>query len=527
MSVSNFESGGGERTPDKQFDGFDHDSLPDVDLDFSCKNKDVNTQPEAVVDIKNDNRWVRLPITMAETRVNKDGPADVTFTTRVNVPATWGTSARGDGKAQIYNYVGATNKEDGGSFDTARVYYWNQYIEEYQIQQFGYVASVGPSAESGVFKFYIYDAADMMENISVTKTYDSPSANAVVNFVAFDDDYGVEENVPVPIQNISFSSEVDIESIEGTIESFQKTAIGFLGSKRAVLMYNPVIDAVDEDLREDYYETFDDVLGSGGKKHFEKNRHTLVDVMEWLTDEIGGSWWFEPTDNGVILVVNSGEDNDFSIPRNSFYDGQTEIDDLEYTQGYNSEAVDVTHNTSLEDIKPINYLELKGETADSFLSTGFSTDRLTNIGFGDDEVGPFGGPRGQTDAFPYVEVEYPPLLERTSGRKLGPNPVESSATILSEAEQEAVQKFKAYHEDNTDGEIHVKALPTIRPYDYMAAVPVCNNTFDADMNPIQYEVNSVVHSVKADDHYTTELGVSLSINEDAIETTTEMVNIDG
>jgi len=122
-------------------------------------------------------------------------------------------------------------------------------------------------------------------------------------------------------------------------------------------------------------------------------------------------------------------------------------------------------------------------------------------------------------------VTYPPLLSRTGGTEVGPTPIESGRSTLAEARQQAVKAFKKAHEDNTDGSIETRATPELRPYDYIAAVPVCNDTFDANTEPIQYEINSVRHHVSGDTPYTTELGVSIALNESAIQTSAEYLEI--
>lgn len=490
---------------DEQFDGFNHPTLPSVDLDFSCKSSTSSTQPEAVVDIKNDGQWVRLPITKVETRVNKDGAADLTYTSRIDVPVTWGKTPDAAEKIPIYEYVGAAEKEENAEFDVARVYYWNEYTQEYSIEQFGYVASIGPSDEDGVFRFYVYDAADLMENISVTKTYDSPTAKSVVNFVAYDADYGIEENSPIPVEAVTTTEAGEEAEVDGQYETMAADVAGWLNENVPILKFQEGEDSTVNPFR----EFIDDALHTGGHKHFRRNRHNLVDIMDWLTDEIGGSWYFEPRAEGVVLVVNNGaEEGGFSIARSSYFDGQFNPDPLDYILGFNLAPVDVINNTSLEDLKPINHLELNGESADSFL--GVNSDRVV-LG------GPLGAPRGHTNKYPHVEVTYPPLLERTGGNKLGPKPIESGKQTLAEAREQAVKEFKKAHEDNTDGSIEIRALPAIRPYDYIAAVPVCNDTFDADLNPIQYEVNSVTHRVSADSDYTTHLGVSIALDEDLLD----------
>lgn len=500
---------------DGAFDGTEHKSLPDVDLDFSCKSAARSSRPEAVVDIKNDGVWIRLPTLNVETRENKDGVADRTMTSRVDLPVTWGQRPNGD-KVQIYDYVGAANKEENAAFDVARVYFWNQYTESYQIKQFGYVASIGPSNRNGGFRFYIYDTSDLMKSIPVTKTYDGPTASEVANFVAFDPDFGVQENSPVNILGITTTEREEIADSEGLIETFSNTVEGWLDDQVALTARRLLAGATETTA-----EFLDDNLQTGGHKHFRQNKHTLADVMDWLTEEIGGMWYFRPDDNGVLLVINNGTQDGYDIGRSAYYDGQFDPNSLEYIQGFNAAEVNVLNNTSVEDLKPINYLQLKGESADSFL--GVNIDREI-AGF--ETTGPLGAPRGHTDKYPHVEVTYEPLLKRASGKRLGPKPIESGKTTLAEAEQAAVKQFRQRHEDSTDGSIEVAALPSVRPYDYIATVPVCNDTFDADMNPIQYEVNSVVHKCNGGEAYTTELGVSIALDESQLTVRSALVDLE-
>lgn len=508
---------------DRNFVGFDHDSLPAVDLDFSRKSSDKSVQPEAVVDVLNDGQWVRMPITQTETRINKDGVADITRTARVDCPVTWGVQPDGESKVQIYEYVGASEKEENPEFDSARVYYWNDYIEQYQIVHFGYVASIGPAAENGTFRFYVYDASDLMKNINVTKTYDEPTAPQVARYVGSTVDADTPINVRDAItttvgrQDVTVLAEEPLPEIadpienEGSIESFSGDVAGWLNETTPITITEEGATGLGDSLNVSAW--LDDALHAGGHKHFRRNRHTLANVMNWLTDEIGGSWWFKPFENGVDLVVNNGVTDGFDIARTSYYDGNFDPDELDYVLGENLAAVDVLNNTSLEDLKPINFLELKGETANSFL--GQNVDAV-------DLDGPIGASRGQTNKYPHVQVRYPPLLERTGGKRLGPNPIDSGVQTEEEAKKEAVKQFKQQHEDSTSGSMEVKSLPSIRPYDYMAAVPVCNDTFDSEMNPIQYEVNSIQHQTKPEERYTTLLGVSMAINEDLIDVESSM-----
>jgi hypothetical protein len=520
---------------DSDFAGINAESLPEVDYDFSCKSDTPPAQADVAVDLfKKDDEggevsgpfapaagtfdfsgtFIRLPVVEAETWENKDGASDLIRTSRVKVPMIWGG-------VEIHELVGADREDEDAGFDLCRISYRDRDTGRWQVQQFGYVASIGPASENGVLKFYTYDPADFMREIPVTKTYDEPTASQIANFVAFDNDYGLEFNNPVPVIDATVTTPAsrieaavtdDVEvDIVGQYENLNNKVYGWIDDNIADRDIPILVDAFifnREVLdRKEAEEWVDEALHSGGHKHFRRNRHNLVDVMDWLTDRIGGSWFLQPEETGVTLVVNNGGEAGDSMARRSFKTQSVDPSQYNYIQGTNHSDAIAINNNAIEDIKPINKLTLNGESADSFL--GLNADR-------DVFDGPLGAPRGQTNKYPHVEVTYPPLLKRAGGVELGPKRIESEATTTAEAREEAIQAFISEHEDNTEGEIVIYGKPTIRPYDYMSSKPVCNDVFDIDANPIQYEINSVKHHVKNDEPYQTELGVSIALNEDIV-----------
>lgn len=504
---------------DGDFAGTSAESLPSVDYDFSCKNENPPSDADVAVDIyKLDDTdafefsgdWVRLPVVEAETWQNKDGASDLISTSRIEIPMVWGGT-------EIYSFIGAQS-DDASVFDLARVSYRDRETGEWSICQFGYVASIGPAAGNGVLKFYIYDGADFTRQMPVTKTYDNPTASQVASFAAFDLEYGLDANSPLIVNDVAVTTPVSEVDIVGTLEQFDRS--GWEDENTVIVPIKEAVGEEDANQAEVTTEWLDDALHAGGHKHFRENRHNLVDVLNWLTDRIGGIWYLKPEANGVTLVINNGGSDNSELARNSYIQRQVNPSQYEYIVGFNHTETTVINNTAIEDAKPINTLTLAGEDADSF----FGIDRDQNL-----IEGPLGAPKGQSNKYPLVEVEYPPLIERADGALLGPKRIESSATTTAEAEIEAIERFKEEHEDNTEGNIEIYGTPQIRPYDLFTAKPVCNEVYDIDTVPIQYEVNTVHHHVKSDEPYTTELGVSIRINEEILKENTfsRLVDVGG
>jgi len=203
--------------PDDNFAGSDGypntDNLPDADLDFSQKNDNAPMNPEVVVDVKQDidvtddaqlledgaelvvgeeveagdeyetkkEQWIRIPVTEVTEWINKDGPADMTRTARIKFPFEWGDHS-------IIQYINGFNSqnnlaEQNDPYDECRIFFFDNDIDEWVTAHYGYVGGVGPANTEGVGKFWVYDPADLMQGIQVSKNWSEPSMGTVIDFM--------------------------------------------------------------------------------------------------------------------------------------------------------------------------------------------------------------------------------------------------------------------------------------------------------------------------------------------------------
>lgn len=517
----------------------DYTGAPEVARDWSCKKDTAPVEPDVLVDIKNtDNTWTRVPVTVCEVFAAKEGPSDLMRTGKVKVPGEWGD---GDGnRRSIINEINGFDANNDEPYDECRIYFRDNEDGIYDIVHYGYIGGVGPATENGVFKFWVYDAADLMRGIQVSKQFDQPTIQQVLNFVLD----GTDDNGrPVGLRKRSV-----FDNIQTTIAGPEEVAIQKADKRDTAIEGVSFGDGIGiefgdtgggllsaaADLFDDAWDVIteegDDILG-GGIKNFRLNRHNMVDLMNWFADEVGGKWHFEPSDEGPVLFFdNTAEENpefegtEGEIARRLF--AATEIPDDAFTpQGFEEpsdvpiyqrktifDEVDQLENEALYDIKPFNTLYLYGESSTSLERQPQNTSYSTT-----------GGPGAYTSKFPYVKVQYPPLVDRAGGYEYAPSTIESDKTRLQNAKKEAVKEFRLHLEEETEGNIEVKGSPHLLPYDYYTSLPVCDDIFAAvDATPITYEINKVKHRRAAGERYTTELGVSLVLDEEQLEVEAEL-----
>lgn len=508
---------------DDSFAGFDAPELPPADLDFSVKEEPAPVNPDVIVDIKEGNQWVRIPVTHTELFINKDGPSDITRTAKVEFPAEWG----GQSISKYVNGFQAQNPQEddaGNLYDQCRIFFRDQQDEQWQVVHYGYVGGVGPATDTGVFKFWCYDPADLMKGIQVSKSFGEPTIAQVMSFALDGTD---ENNRPVGVNQrsvfegikpyIAGVQEVKEQKEDNRDLGGEPIEGGDIGFSIGPFQLN-VTDLVDD--------IFDIVAGTevtggilSGQKRFQINRHNMVDLMDWFAAEVGGKWHFEPTPDGPVMFFDNTssrgiEAPDGEIARRVFVEeaiidaadieeqGENETSPSGFTDKDVFAPVDTTFNDALADIKPFNTLTLFGEatTARERYNTRY---------------GASAAPGFYTEEYPYVKLTYGPLLERAGGYEYSAPPVESDKVYLDQAQKEAIKEFRKHLAEETEGEIELKGEPHILPYDYLRTVPTCNETFqNADANPITYEVNAVKHVRSAGDRYKTTCRVALTFAEE-------------
>lgn len=490
------------------------ENLPDADIDFSCKSSDPPQEPDAVVDVRQNTLWVRIPVVSTELWVDTDGPADITRTAKVETPAEWGDESISQ---YINGFTQDKPKNDAPPYDECRIFLRDQYEDTWRIAHFGYIGGVGPSSQNGVLKFWVYDPADLLKGINVSKSFGEPQIADILNFAVQGSN---SDGTPVGIRDRSVFRNVSIV-VDGEEErattKFDLAEAGF----DILTNVNPIATIYDA------AEQFDN-LGKlvGGQRRFQRNRHNMVDVLNWFAGEVGGKWHFHPQVDGTSLVFeNPPEDG---IARRTFADASipTDVEALEDRTVF--AEVDTLNNQALVDIKPFNTLVVNGETKSA---TRRDIDAAVDKEQ-DGDIGPgvaaatwlkqAAAPGVTTQVYPYVKLVYEPLLQSAGGYEYSAPVVNSDAVTKDQALQHGVRAFRDHLAESTEGSIELKGDPHILPNDQLLTIPVCNDIYtNANAAPILYEVNSVKHETRGGERYTTDLGVSLTFDESQLNKTVE------
>jgi hypothetical protein len=453
---------------------------------------------EVRVDVNSGGGWARIPVTEVELTESKNGPADVNRTAEVKFPSEWQDTSVID---EVQSY------KETSEYDLARVFF--NTSGAWHIKHYGYVGSVGPAPQNGVSRMMVYDPADLMRSIQVTTTFDDPSISTVLNFIVNDSEYGIKnrtvfDNVGVRVLGPNkFDAE---EGAEGFFEDllsglvgnlFGATAGALLGGSAAQL--DDVTQTLVEKLEvtEDVAEGLADAFGMG-HVNYQKNRHNLTDVMDWVLESAGGKWEFKPLPNGTTLVF------DVAGPNQELFRGKF----AGIEAGGN---VRVLENDALYNIKPFNKLIYYGKAADSIEGILNTPGVL------------LGQPPPNTDEFPVVSVTNTALLQRAGGYEYAPEVIEGDKSRLENAERAATKQFRELYEGASQGTIVTKGKVQMNPYDFIDAIPVCNGTYpNANAEPLGYEIMDCRHHKKAGERYKTHCSVTLQFRPTDLEIDSEM-----
>lgn len=369
------------------------------------------------------------------------------------------------------------------------------------VVQGGFVKAYGGSEENGAVTFRVNDPSQLLDEIPASVSFADATVADVFTYVL--DELRANQSVYDTVELATrggVGDESVVENIDGSFDRRNAVAVEAL---EVADRFDPT-SLVDEIIPDNNVEAL--------KKTFTANRHTLLDVVKWVRDRVNVRFDFQYIDPalygiddlrvseaGLYVIVWPPDDpatrTDYEADR--VYDGPTETS----TSNLPDEPapVDVIQNTALYDIQPRNAVTVRGEAVRT--STGGSSIRVN--------------PTAAQKKYLEVTAGYPPLIDR-AGEVYAGSPVNVDARYGGEVRNAAKSLVVDRLAGTSSGEIVTTLDPRLRPYDTITAVPV-EGSVAAEVDPLTWDIDRVVHETDADKFPHTRLGVSPVVRPEDIE----------
>jgi hypothetical protein len=457
-------------------------------------------QKKVRVEISAAGQWIEIPTTEVELYENKGKDVGVVRTARVMFPQQWAGES-------VSKYLSGFTPENPEEFNYARIYF-KDAGGNWWLKHFGFVGGVGAAAQDNVGKCFVYDLSRLLNGKAVSLSFDDAQPAEIVNSTA---EVIVDETPAPVIQTLVWQLGTD-ERIGPRIDDIDTSAAAVnppSGSVGTDLDAAPSIDiSLDESPASSgpgVETTSDTILGEQQpslSKTFTENHDTIIDVLNWVAKKTDGEWWLQPMQYGVNLVLNLFGGG----PKKQFIQREaTQRNDFESVDDFRGEyrvtnIVDVLENNVLYDVQPNNTVQVRG---------------VANTTYGGDAIKPFEdaydylSSGSVTREYPVVVATSPELVEAAGGMQLQPRVIESNATTLDEAENEAITELQNELASAGEGTIRLRSAPRVSPYDKVDAFETCGEYISELSSPVPYEIESVVHRQSSGGLYDVEAEVSI------------------
>lgn len=512
-----------------------------------------------VLDVENERggvetryAWIEVPTTSVETWLDEGEASRVQRTAKVKCPSEWGQDnsevLHNSPRRLLRSFEGTENRP----FMHARVWMKDEHVsatptvdEQWVLTHHGWIGGVGPASEDGQHKFWIYDWSELLSSAPIDVSFDDPnSSQALETIVEL-----TNENTPIPLnpnggRQWTPPSGPDVAEAQeaGMLEDPpQRTRLGFqavgLGpieevggvegpDQSGVLGYvqDGLSLGVDGEVN---VQNRGSVTDAGpqvaeqtlGSKTFRSNHETLLDVYEWWESKTSAEITFEPItpeDGGGVGLWLSPR----TVPRDFVQEDAFDRYAGGSVGAFENDSI-VRKNNALFEAKPINTLQVRGETTSASSSGGqveSTVDRAGDLIFGDDS-----SEESSRQMYPVVTVQVPSLLEAAEGYELSPRALEIDAKELDEAESVAIDEMRKRLREASEGTIILNGEPRLVPGDHVVAFEVCDGDINYEQEPVTYEVLSVKHTKSSDDVMKTEVDVGIAATNEIEVTQSEYV----
>lgn len=497
--------------------------------------------------VTEDPTWIEIPTSSVELWETETNKKRLKRSARVEFPTEWGTEGPNTRTTSPREIL------DGYQTGDERLQHARVSLEhpsgEYVLKHMGWISGVGGTNEEGLSKLWIYDYLELVDHVPAGHPFNHPTVSSAVSKIA----QLTNDNAPIPLASVAIFPPETEEEKATIIERAQDSLIDPRSSDFVIPGSNNGAYYTDVNVSGDVNEIGETYLAANidtgttlpiplknlTSKVFKSNHDTLLDIYNWFEERTGARLHFEPHNGGdaVVLIAdvepeqrvfadtnvlekfNSGLLDPTRLPQNML-----RVDPREF-----HEAVVVIENDALFQIKPVNTVYVRGDVGEGFKPAAAAID-VAALG----QTGTFLEPvlgtasyllrnsQPPSKKFPTIKAQMPALIQAAEGHVLAPPVIESDATTLDAAKQEAVDALQKHLKGTSEGKITMAGTPKMTANDVIDAFEQCGDTVIFEQRPVRYKIDEVKHTKKANEPYITEARVGVWTDESRIQVSKTM-----
>lgn len=419
---------------------------------------------------------VRLPAGDIDIHVRKEGDLDVTR----YAEGEFASPHDGEDYVDAFDTLRPTEQTTP---DTVRIDVRDRVTGEYHTEFHGLVTGVGNAADGGSswWQFRAQGPGHRLSNIPASKPFKNASVSHVLQYVI--ETFAAHSPLSVSSGEIDTPSAVVKE--EGEDDGIITVNVPFTGTE--VETVNPLAglqftSAVSAEATEEVTgrELPADTVGPlTTSKTFQYGKHTLSDVVSFVSEKMNLTVWFQPVPSGVVLVATQNPHL------------------RHHTADYLGGNTRVVSNFALSELIPVNSQILKAEAKKSV-----------------EDVNTYQR-NESSETIVRVKARSKPLYRRAGGVELHAETHRvSNAMSKVEAENEAREILADAIGSTTAGGMTTLLRSPISPFDTLTAKPTANSTTTQEFDPLTYEISRVHHQITSSG---SETKLTVGLHTDSME----------
>lgn len=406
----------------------------------------------------------RIPVEDVDIHIRNEGPIDVARYCEAFFASPW----NGEDYLDVFDSLDGT---DGSGMDEVYIevspHGRDTYIPAFRGVVTG-VGNAGGDTPAQIWKLRAQGPAMFLDKVPVSSNFEQSGAQLIFNAVGD----GIDEKLPFDV------TVPDVTGFERGSGDDGDTVSAEDGDGDQFSDSGGLVSGVEG-------ATSEDVTGNAVAdvtKTFTKNRHTLGDVLDWLSKKTDSLLYFVPRPDGVRLQP--------------YFGNQIRAWDAHYFDG----PIQIIENDALSELTPINTLTVNGKAGGTL-----------------DAINPF-GTNTPTGKFVQVTARHQRLYERAGNTELNPTSyVEDDSLAKKTVERAAKKELRNRITETTGGDMTAMLFAPIAPYDTIRARPTCAGSDATDTEPITYGVSRVHHRIRVSEQSTTKLNVGVAVEDGDIE----------